>query len=211
VKGKFDTKTNNDVFSADPGRLVPNVQAVTPAKAGVQSDVLDAGFRRHDGMGSVVQTIGGPKVQLKKYANHHWQLFVDGKPFAIRAITYSVTPVGRSPDRGTWNVSKDWQLLDTNHNGLHDGFFESYVDKNGNGMRDPDEPGGRRRAAPKGSWRQYLRAYHHLYDKELFRRLHASMDCTFFAEICWGLRGRLGSHLDRRHRLSESGSAKTHA
>src|SRR5207344_3504479 len=84
----------------------------------------------------VIQTVAGPKVQLKKYANRHWQLFVDGKPFPIRAITYSVTPAGLSPDRGTWNVSKDWQLIDKNKNGLHDGFFESYIDKNINGVRD---------------------------------------------------------------------------
>jgi beta-glucuronidase len=129
----------------------------------------------HEGgeeLGQVVQTIGGSHVQLKKYANHHWQLFVDGKPFEIKALTYSVTPVGLSPDRGTWNVSKDWQLVDTNHNQLHDGFFESYVDKNQNGVRDADEPVIGDAQLLKDLGANTLRAYHHLYNKELFRRLY---------------------------------------
>jgi hypothetical protein len=161
VTGKFDTKTNNDVFLVDPGRLI---KAKNPK--GSFSDV------RTLSEADVVQTIGGPKVQLKKYANHRWQLFVDSQPFVIRAITYSVTPVGLSPDRGTWNVSKDWQLVDTNHNYLHDGFFESYIDKNGNGVRDADEPVVGDAQLLKDMGVNTLRAYHHLYDKELFRRLY---------------------------------------
>jgi len=159
IKNRFDTQTSNDVFSTDPGRLVAS-------KTGQSEKETNLASIR------VVQTIGGPKVQLKKYANHHWQLFVDGKPFEIKGLTYSVTPVGLSPDRGTWNVSKDWQLLDTNHNGLHDGFFESYIDKNGNGVRGPDEPVIGDAQLLKDLGVNTLRAYHHLYDKELFRRLY---------------------------------------
>ena len=160
IKNKFDTKTNNDVYaSIDPGKLIAD-------KKGDGQEPVDLSQI------PVVQTIGGPKVQLKKYANHHWQLFVDGKPFVIKAVTYSVTPVGVSPDRGTWNVSKDWQLLDTNHNGIHDGFFEAYVDKNENGVRDPDEPIVGDAQLLKDMGANTLRAYHHLYSKELFRRLY---------------------------------------
>src|SRR5258706_8132384 len=157
VINKFDTPTNNDSFIMDPGRLVPS-SSITPPPP------MD--------LGEPVQIVGGPKVQLRKYANHHWQLFVDSQPFVIRGMTYSVTPVGLSPDRGTWNVSKDWQLLDTNHNQLHDGFFESYIDKNGNGVRDPDEPVVGDVQLLKDMGGNTLRAYHHLYDKELFRKLY---------------------------------------
>ena len=135
---------------------------------------------------TVEKTIGGPRVQLKKYTNHHWQLFVDGKPFVIKAITYSVTPIGLSPDRGTWNVSKDWQLIDTNHNGIHDGFFESYIDKNNNGVRDADEPVVGDAQLLKEMGANTLRAYHHLYDKELFRRLYK--DYGFYV-LCGDLLG----------------------
>lgn len=159
VKGKFDTQTNNDTFSVDPGRLVADRKGDETKPENLSKL-------------AVIKTVGGPKVQLKQYANHQWQLFVDGHPFKIKAVTYSVTPIGLSPDRGTWNVSKDWQLLDTNHNGVHDGFFESYVDKNGNGVRDADEPVVGDAQLLKDMGANTLRAYHHLYDKELFRKLY---------------------------------------
>lgn len=166
ITHKFDTSTNNDVFNVNPGTL-----SAVNAKQGVDppEELKDA---------DVVHTVGGPRIQLKKFANHHWQLFVDGKPFQIKAITYSVTPPGLSPDRGTWNVSKDWQLLDTNKNGLHDGFFESYVDTNGNGQRDNNEPVVGDAKLLKDLGVNTLRAYHHIYDKELFRRLYR--DYGFF-------------------------------
>ncbi len=172
IKGKFDTKTNNDVFSIDPGRLVSD-------RKGQYEPPIDLSTI------PVEKTIGGPRVQLKKYANHHWQLFVDGKPFEIKAVTYSVTPLGMSPD-GTWNVSKDWQLVDTNHNGIHDGFFESYVDKNDNGVRDPDEPVVGDAQLLKDMGANTLRAYHHLYNKELFRKLYH--DYGFYV-LCGDLLG----------------------
>ena len=158
VDGRYSMAPKKDVVSSDPGRLV---SGKTSSEKPVDLTSLP-----------VIKTVGGPKVQLKEYQNHHWQLFVDGKPFKIKAVTYSVTPIGLSPDRGTWDVSKDWQLLDTNHNGLHDGLFESYVDKNGNGKRDDDEPVVGDAQLLKDMGANTLRAYHHLYNKELFRRLY---------------------------------------
>lgn len=159
VRGKFDADTKNDVFLVTPGRLVPTKKAKKVKKINLARM-------------PVLKTIGGPKVQLKQYKNKHWQLFVDGKPFPVKAITYSVTPVGVSPDRGTWNVSKDWQLIDTNKNGKHDGFDESWVDRNRNNVQDADEPVVGDIKLLKDLGVNTLRAYHHLYDKELFRRLH---------------------------------------
>ena len=158
----------------------------------------------------VVQTVGGPRVQLKKYANHHWQLFVEGKPFPIKAITYSVTPVGLLPDRGTWNVSKDWQLVDTNHNGLHDGFFESYIDKNENGVRDPDEPVVGDAQLLKDLGVNTLRAYHHLYDKELFRRLYKEYGFyVLCGDVLGGYAVDSGRDLDGRNRLPGSRASRS--
>jgi hypothetical protein len=122
---------------------------------------------------------------LKQYKNRHWQLLVDGKPFPIRAVTYSVTPVGRSPDRANWDVSKDWQWVDTNNNHVHDGFYESYVDKNHNNKRDEDEPVVGDAQLLKDLGVNTLRAYHHLYDKEFFRTLH---DKYGFYFLCGGHR-----------------------
>jgi len=172
IQNRFDTQTSNDVYSTDPGRLIRLTSSPAASGGGTRAKLgSPTGSLGDDGL-NVTQTIGGPKVQLKKYANHHWQLFVDGKPFQIKGITYSVTPVGLSPDRGTWDVSKDWQMVDTNHNGLHDGLFESYIDKNGNGVRDPDEPVVGDAQLLKDLGVNTLRAYHHLYNKELFRRLY---------------------------------------
>jgi beta-glucuronidase len=122
VKGKFDTDTKNDEFVIDPGKLVA-------VKKRVAEKPLDLSRMK------VIKIVGGPNVQLKQYENHHWQLLVGRKPFPIKAITYHVAPVGVSPDRGTWVVHKDWQMLDTNKNGLLDGLDESFIDKNGNGVQ----------------------------------------------------------------------------
>lgn len=159
IKTRYDNNVQNDDFEIDPGRLV----AVKKRSEEKPVNLAKLAVRK---------TVGGPRVQLKQYENGHWQFLVEGKPFPIRAITYSVTPVGRSPDRGTWDVSRDWQLIDTNKNGIHDGFYESYVDTNGNGRRDPSENiiGDGKLLQEMGV--NTLRAYHHIYDKELMRRLH---------------------------------------
>lgn len=157
IKKKFDRIQGNDAFSIDPGRLV--------GKRFVEKPVNLAKLK-------VIKTIGGPHVQLRQYENRHWKLFVEDKPFQIRALTYSICPVGRSPDRRNWDVSKDWQLLDTNKNGLHDGFFESFIDKNENNRQDPDEPTVGDAKILKDLGVNTLRAYHHLYNKDLFRKLH---------------------------------------
>ncbi len=159
IDGRFDSNTKNDVFKINPGRLI--------AKKG--------GAPKPENLSKlkVTKTVGGPAVQLKQYENKHWQFFVDGKPFPIRAVTYSVTPIGRSPDRGSWNVSKDWQWVDTNKNKIHDGFYESFIDKNGNGKQDANEPSIGDGKLLKDLGVNTLRAYHHLYDKEFMRKLYA--------------------------------------
>jgi Glycosyl hydrolases family 2, TIM barrel domain len=159
VVNKFDNDIKNDSFVVDPGKLVAVKKRKEPKP--VDLSKLD-----------VVKTIGGPKVQLKQFSNRHWQFLVDGKPFPIKAVTYSVTPVGASPDRGTWNPSRGWQEVDSDKNGIHDGFFESYVDKNNNNKKDNDEPAVGDATLLKELGANSLRAYHHLYDKELMRRLY---------------------------------------
>ncbi len=157
IKRRHDTNAGSDAFSIDPGRLV--------GKRVKEKPVNFAKMK-------VVKTLGGSRVQVRQYQNRHWKLFVEDKPFVVRALTYSVCPVGRSPDRRNWDVSKDWQMLDTNKNGLHDGFFESFIDKNGNNQQDKDEPTVGDAKILKDLGVNTLRAYHHLYNKELFRQLH---------------------------------------
>lgn len=159
VQNRFDVDTKNDVFLIDPGRLVAVKKRGSPKPINLSKL-------------KIIKTVGGPRVKLVQYENRHWQLFVEDKPFPMKAITYSVTPVGLSPDRGTWNVSRDWQLVDTNKNGRHDGFDEAFVDKNGNSRQDSNEPTIGDGKILKDLGVNTLRAYHHLYNKDLFRRLH---------------------------------------
>src|SRR5581483_3144041 len=159
IKNRYDADPKNDEFSIDPGKLVAVKKPEKPKEVNVEKM-------------KVIKTVGGPRFQLKEYKNRHWRFFVDGKPFPIRAITYSVTPVGRSPDRGNWDVSKDWQIVDTDNDGRHDGFEQSYIDLNGNNKRDDNEPivGDAKIISDLGA--NTLRAYHHIYNKELFRKLY---------------------------------------
>ncbi len=159
VQNRYDPDVKNDVFSIDPGKLV----ALKKPEDEKPINLLRM---------KVLKTVGGRQYQLKQFKNHHWAFFVDGKPFPIRAMTYSVTPIGRSPDRGSWNVSKDWQMVDSDNDQHHDGFDQSYIDVNNNNQRDPDEPivGDGKILQDLGV--NTLRAYHHLYNKELFRRLY---------------------------------------
>lgn len=171
IEGRYDDNTKNDVFAVDPGRLLNGRKKNERVNLSKQT---------------VVKTVGGPAVQLRQYENRHWQLFVDGKPFQLRAITYSICPVGLSPDRGTWNVSRDWQLLDSDKNGVHDGFFESYVDANLNGRRDGNEPMVGDAQLLKDMGVNTFRAYHHIYNKDLFRQLHKEFG---FYVLCGDLIG----------------------
>ncbi len=120
----------------------------------------------------VIETRGGNYVNVKKYNNNHWQLNVNNKPFFIHGMAYSPNQIGKSPDYGTLNVSKDWQFIDVNKNNINDVFFESYVDKNLNNKQDKDEPIIGDAKLMKDMGVNTLRLYHHCYNKKLFRKLY---------------------------------------
>lgn len=92
------------------------------------------------------KTVGSGKVQLVQFANRHWQMRVDGKPFFIKGVTYSPTMVGETPFAETLQMFPqarklaNWMWQDINHNGIIDAPYESWVDKNRNRRRDGDEP-----------------------------------------------------------------------
>jgi hypothetical protein len=127
VINKFDDIKNNDSYEITPGRLIK----VKPSE--VVERKVDAAKLK------VERTIGKGRVRLVRYSNKHWQLFVDGKPYPVKAIAYSPNKVGLSPDNGSLNVSRDWMFADFNKNGVIDGPYESWVDKNRNDKQDPGE------------------------------------------------------------------------
>ena len=75
------------------------------------------------------------------YKNNHFQLTVDEKPYLIRAVCYSPSPIGLSPDNGSLNTDMGWFVADSNNNGLIDGFYEAWVDADRSGTRDSNKPG----------------------------------------------------------------------
>ena len=127
VINRFDDERSNDDFVVNPGKLV---------KAKAKDWVLKPANLKKIG---IKKTIGRGKVKLVEYNNNHYQLFVDGKPFVVRGICYSPNPVGLSPDNGTLNVSKDWMFADYNKNGVIDGPYEAWVDKNCNDVKDKED------------------------------------------------------------------------
>ena len=159
VVNGFDDITSNDIFIVDPGRLVRAGAVELPAK--VDLSAL-----------KVKRALGGSNTKLVEYENGHWQLLVKDKPFIVKAVAYSPNVVGRSPDRGTLVAHRDWQIQDENHNGIHDSFFESWVDKNFNNAQDSDEltVGDAILLSKMGA--NTIRAYHHIYNKPLFRKLY---------------------------------------
>ena len=124
IENSFDNNVENDKFIINPGTLV----AVPPSEVDPPTeDVSALGFKR---------TLGQGSVKLAQYANGHWQLLVDGKPWTVHGITYQPSAVGESPDEGSM---KDWVQADRNANGKLD-VLETFLDLNRNNQQDADEP-----------------------------------------------------------------------
>lgn len=157
VKRGFDNRVDNDVIITSPGRLV----SVEPAQ--VVSPPLDLATI------PIAREFGKGRVRLRRYANRHWQLLVDGKPWVIRGMSYQPSAVGESPDEGTL---RDWMTTDRNANGRPDGPFDTFVDANRNNQQDPDEPTIGDFQLMKAMGVNTLRLYHHASNKALLRQLY---------------------------------------
>jgi tetratricopeptide (TPR) repeat protein len=126
----FDNDVSNDVVMTWPG--------IITEKGQVEHVHGKLGFSQKPSvLGKVKLTRGKGRVVLKQYENNHWRLFVKNKPFIIKGITYSPTKVGQTPAKSTL-VS--WMKEDSNNNGILDGPYEAWVDKNRNDIQDSDEP-----------------------------------------------------------------------
>ena len=83
---------------------------------------------------------------LKRARETLRSIILKAKPSAIADLPTPGSPIriGLSPDfpdetgRRT-DVTRDWMFDDINKNGVIDGPFEAWVDKNGNGSQDGDE------------------------------------------------------------------------
>lgn len=122
-----DTQLNNDIIKMNPGRFVTRTREEKLAALPTAADMTVADRR------------GKGAVQAVRYANGHWQLIVEGRPYFVRGVSYSPTRIGIGPQNDP-NFDARWMFDDTNHNGIIDAPYESWVDANRNGRQDPEEP-----------------------------------------------------------------------
>lgn len=161
----FDKNINNDIFEVNPGKLEKVVPWVEKLQKQKERFLIWNDLRK------VKKTAGGGKIKLVQYKNNHWRLLVDGRPYIIRGITYSPTRVGQSPDNGTLT---NWMDYDFNQNGKSDGPYDSFVDKNRNNQKDPDELAAGDFQLLKEMGINTIRIYHQPFaaDKKLLRDLY---------------------------------------
>jgi len=157
----FDKDISNDKVITNPGKLK---RIGLFEKVGLKD-------KRERLTVKVTKKIGGEKIKLVQFDNGHWRLYVEGKPFMIKGISYTPTKVGQSPDDGTL---VNWMEYDYNNNGLIDGPYDAFVDKNNNNIQDKDE-------FPIGDFQlmknmgvNTIRVYHQPFaiDKKLLRKLY---------------------------------------
>jgi len=142
----YDNDVANDIVITNPGRFV---------KSGAWDKIIK---QRRPPESKIKKTIGEGRIKLVQYTNGHWQMLVDNKPFMVKAITYSSTKVGQSPDFGTLG---NWMEEDFNKNGKIDGPDDAFVDKNKNNIQDPDEPAVGDFQLMKEMGVNAVRIYHH--------------------------------------------------
>ena len=159
IKNGYDHDLANDIVITHPGRLV-KTNFMEKLKSKARLDLL-----------SIKRRLGKGKVHLVQYETGDWQLIVNNKPFLIKAVTYSPTKVGESPDEGT---QTNWMENDFNHNGKIDGPYDSFVDKNRNNLQDKDEPVTGDFKLMKDMGVNTIRLYHQPFKvhKELLRDLY---------------------------------------
>ncbi|MFA5275769.1 MAG: glycoside hydrolase family 2 TIM barrel-domain containing protein [Candidatus Omnitrophota bacterium] len=121
----YDNDVSNDIAATRPGKFVKGGLMEKLTKPKINPETL-----------SIKRTLGKGKVRLVQYETGDWQLIVDNKPYVIKAVTYTATKVGQSPDEGTLT---SWMDDDFNVNGKADGPYDSFVDKNKNNIQDKNE------------------------------------------------------------------------
>ncbi len=159
IENGFDNDLSNDVVIAVPGRFV-KASPLDKFKSKPARDFL-----------SIKRRLGKGRVHLVQYETGDWDLIVDGKPFVLKAITYSPTKIGQSPDEGTL---KNWMKEDYNKNGKIDAVYDAFVDKNRNNLQDKGEPAVGDFKLMQDMGVNAVRMYHFptVPEKELLRQMY---------------------------------------
>ncbi len=158
VENGYNFDPADDLYIVNPGKLI-KVKPTELKRKRINVKRLP-----------VAKTLGSGDVQAVGFNNGHWQMRVKGKPFMVKAVAYSPTPLGKSPHEGY--VLDAWMKSDLNENGKIDGPFDSWVDKNKNNQKDSDEKVVGDFALMKQMGVNTIRLYHHSMNKELLRKLY---------------------------------------
>lgn len=177
IKNEYDLDITNDIHTINPGRMIRARKKVRPDLSKLK----------------VVEQRGKGKVQLRKYSNGHWQMFVDNKPFVVKAVTYDPTKIGESPHDGSL---RNWQFTDDNNSGRADSPYDSWVDKNRNNIQDPDEPTVGDFYLLQKMGANAIRFYHKPYENREYRSEYA-FDKNLMRDMfnTYGLRAIVGDFL----------------
>ncbi|MCL1972505.1 MAG: hypothetical protein FWG57_05905 [Endomicrobia bacterium] len=158
IKNRYDNDKNNDIFFVTPGRLVP-------AKA----KDFKRKYMNLDKVG-VKKVTGKGKVKLIQYNNNHFRITVDDKPYPIRSVCYSPSPIGLTPDNGSLNTDMGWSVADINKNRIVDGPYEAWVDAERRERRDDSNPDIGDFALMKEMGINTIRLYHYAnFNKDLLK------------------------------------------
>lgn len=161
VVNGFDNDVANDKFFVAPGKFVKANGLFEKFRPKPSPDTL-----------TIRRRLGKGRVHLVQYETGDWQLLVEGKPHSIKGVTYLPVKVGESPQEQTLS---NWMENDFNKNGKIDGPYDAFVDKNGNGRQDPDEPSLGDFELMKEMGVNTVRVYHQpgvKINKELLRELY---------------------------------------
>ncbi len=127
------------------------------------------------------------EVQLKQNTQGGWVLYVDGKPYMIKGMTYEPVKVGNK-----FNASNQWMNYDYNNNSINDTAYESWVDINYNNRRDKKETDVGDFQLMKHMGVNTIRIYHPTnIKKELLRDLYERFGIrvimgNLLGAYCWG-------------------------
>ena len=159
VANGFDFDVKNDIITVNPGRLIKCSKEDLIIKKKSLSALKP------------VKSIGGTKVKLIQYDSGDWQLTLDGKPILVKSVAYTPTVIGQSPDQGTL---KDWTYEDYDNDGMIDGPYNAWVDKNLNNKKDQDEEAVGDFKLLEDMGANSIRVYHHDQNKnkDIFRRAY---------------------------------------
>ncbi len=75
-------------------------------------------------------------VKVVKDKNGVWQMLVNDNPYFIKGMTYTPVKIGEDPGMATM---RNWMNYDDDKDGKNDFAYQTWVDKNRNGLKDEDE------------------------------------------------------------------------